>query len=64
MLDAGQSQILDQLAKVAYSDVPARITNSNRRTLLHSIVEYYQIHLEGMGEIKSLSVLSELFSEG
>jgi hypothetical protein len=35
---------------------------AERRTMLHSMVEYYQLQLEGFGKIKSLQVLSEVFS--
>jgi len=38
------------------------LTNADRRKLLHALVEFYQIHLEGLGEIKSLPVLIEIFS--
>ncbi len=36
--------------------------NLLRRNLLKTMVEFYQIHLEGLGEIKSLPILIEIFS--
>lgn len=36
--------------------------NVLRRNLLKTMVEFYQIHLEGLGEIKSLPILIEIFS--
>lgn len=39
-----------------------KFNNAQRRVVLKNLVEYYQIHLEGLGEIKSLPVLIEIFS--
>lgn len=37
------------------------ISRSMRETLLSVLVDYYQLHFENLGEIKSLHVLKELF---
>ena len=37
-------------------------SNSQRRELLQGIINFYNIHLERPGEIKSLKVLTEIFS--
>jgi DNA repair protein RecO (recombination protein O) len=39
------------------------ITHSgHRRSMLHTILEYYRLHLEGMGPIRSVDVLRDVFS--
>lgn len=44
---------------------PAAVTIPNgqvRRELLAVVIRYYQLHVEGLGEVKSLEVLSEVLS--
>jgi DNA repair protein RecO (recombination protein O) len=41
-------------------DYPAHLTRLQRSKLLDTLVFYYKIHLEGLGEIRSLEVLREL----
>lgn len=42
----------------------ARLPNGKvRRELLHLLVKYFQLHVDNLGEIKSLPVLSEVLSE-
>ncbi|MCK3685963.1 DNA repair protein RecO [Maribellus sp. YY47] len=38
-----------------------RLSRSMRETLLSILVDYYQLHFENLGEIKSLKVLKEVF---
>jgi DNA repair protein RecO (recombination protein O) len=40
----------------------SHLRNEERRKLLNRIVEYYQLHFEGFGQVKSLPVLREVFS--
>jgi DNA repair protein RecO (recombination protein O) len=40
-----------------------RLTKANRLILLDALVKYYEEHLEGMGKIKSVAVLKEIFSD-
>lgn len=40
-----------------------RLNHSIRNSLLMLLVEYYQVHLGGLGEIKSLPVLQSIFGE-
>lgn len=55
--------VLIKLASVKIGDIAQlRISASLRNTLTLKLVEYYQLHFEHMGEIKSLKVLHELFS--
>lgn len=60
---AGQeSELFSQMAEATEKgwDYPA--TNpSERMRLLNSLLEYYKLHLTGMGEIKSFEVLQEVF---
>jgi DNA repair protein RecO (recombination protein O) len=54
---------LDELYKYSFEDLEKiRISNNTRSSLLDKLVEYYQIHLEGTGSIKSLTVLKEVFN--
>jgi DNA repair protein RecO (recombination protein O) len=39
-----------------------KIDNNTRSNLLEKFVEYFKLHLEGTGTIKSLAVLKEVFS--
>jgi len=39
-----------------------KISRSMRETLLSVMVDYYQLHFDNLGEIKSLKVLKELFA--
>ncbi len=38
-----------------------KIERTNRKELLNNLINYYRDHLEGMGEIKSLQVLHEVY---
>jgi DNA repair protein RecO (recombination protein O) len=40
-----------------------RLNKANRLILLDALVAYYEQHLEGMGRIKSVAVLKEIFSD-
>jgi len=45
---------------------PARVTIPNgrvRRELLAVIIRYYQLHVERLGEVRSLAILSEVLAE-
>ncbi|MCK9156029.1 MAG: hypothetical protein M0P12_07940 [Paludibacteraceae bacterium] len=38
-----------------------RRTRDERTEILDHILEYYRLHTQGMGDLKSLSVLKEVF---
>lgn len=38
------------------------ISKDSRNSILSALIDYYQIHLPGMGQINSLSILQEVFS--
>lgn len=55
--------VLLKLASVKIGDIAQlRIPATLRNSLTTKLVEYYQLHFEHLGEIKSLKVLHELFS--
>ena len=60
-LDRDESFEFSTLTRADYSS-SLRIHPDMRRRLLTSIVEYYRLHLEGFGEVKSLPILIEVFS--
>lgn len=60
-MDSEESQAFYALKRADYSSI-LEIKPKMRRGLLTSIVEYYRLHLEGFGEVKSLPVLIEVFS--
>ncbi|GAA4312693.1 DNA repair protein RecO [Nibribacter koreensis] len=51
------------LAELLHNGVAANIPNGRaRRELLQLLVQYFQLHVANLGEIKSLAVLSEVLS--
>jgi DNA repair protein RecO (recombination protein O) len=62
VLDPEEAEVIYKLSQKELLNEPISFTNRQRRRALRNITEYYQIHLEGMGKIKSLEVLSEIFS--
>lgn len=59
------SEEATSLAKVMRSNFDSKfeLTNVARRKLLHGLVEYYQLQLEGFGNLKSLPIMMEIFAE-
>lgn len=62
MISPDLACIFYEISNRDFNKETTKMTNVERRKLLYSIVEYYQIQLEGLGEIKSLPVLVEIFS--
>lgn len=51
-----------QLFETGFSDIAhLKITNTQRRILLSKLIDYYRLHFEGFGELKSLEVLTKVF---
>ncbi len=50
------------LCMTRFGEKPSGLDNARRRRLLADLMHYYHLHLEGMGKIKSLDVLTEVFS--
>lgn len=60
-LDAFSSRLWSKIVKAEYGEkLPLKI--AEKRSLLKFVVDYYRLHLEGFGEVKSLPVLLEVFS--
>lgn len=54
---------LSQLASLPMESAHSlRMPAAERRDLLHKIVLFYQLHVDGLGEIKSLPILEELLA--
>jgi len=62
VLEPRLSWFLYEMSLMGFDQKVEAMTNTDRRKLLRGLIEYYQIHLEGLGEIKSLPVLIEIFS--
>jgi len=53
----------DDLLKASFENmVNIKLNNSSRNTILETIVQYYQLHVPDLGQLKSLKVLREVFS--
>lgn len=61
-LDQGESMSFARLFSSKY-DGTLKMSSSMRRKLLNALVDYYRLHLEGFGEVKSLPILIEVFSD-
>ena len=62
MINRDLAKVFYEISNRDFNKETTKMTNADRRKLLYSIIEYYQIQLEGLGEIKSLPVLIEIFS--
>lgn len=63
ILTGQEREGLYELYKCSFNDLEKiKIDNNTRSSLLEKLVEYYKIHLEGIGDIKSLAVLKEVFN--
>lgn len=53
---------LSDIMEYSYGDLETlKIPYQNRSELLQSLLDYYTDHLEGMGQLKSIAVLREIF---
>ena len=50
-------------ALLSFGSEPLLINGRTRRDLLAVLMTYYQLHIDKLGEIKSLKVLSEVLSD-
>ncbi len=60
-LDKSGSALFFTLSQAEFG-ASLNLNQKDRRELLPRMIEYYQLHLEGMGEIKSLAVLTDVFA--
>jgi DNA repair protein RecO (recombination protein O) len=59
MLNHEEEQIFNTLVNAEYEEA-LTITHPQRRSLLDLILQFYTMHTEGMGEIRSVQVLREV----
>ena len=62
MLNREETAFLAQILQAKFGDKLV-VPNKVRRKLLHGIVEYFQLQLEGFGSLKSLPIMLEIFAE-
>jgi DNA repair protein RecO (recombination protein O) len=63
ILTEEEKRAMTQLNEYSFKNLEKiKIDNNTRSSLLEKFIEYYKIHLEGIGTIKSLAVLKEVFS--
>ncbi|MCW5912227.1 MAG: DNA repair protein RecO [Cyclobacteriaceae bacterium] len=58
-MDEQEERLLDQLLHTTYHS-ELTLTYSQRQSLLNGLLRFYQTHIDGFGEIKSLAVLQEV----
>lgn len=61
ILDREEEAILTTLLTADFT-TPVSITNTQRRNLLEAILRFYAVHIESLGEIKSVQVLKEVLA--
>lgn len=62
-INKGATEALIRIASINIAELSQlRISGSVRTQLTTKLVEYYQLHFEHLGEIKSLKVLHDVFS--
>lgn len=61
MLDPEEENILKKLLQTDFTEV-IPMTNMQRRNVLEAILRFYSLHIELLGEIKSVQVLREVMS--
>lgn len=61
-VNLADSALLGQLFSMGFEGEGVKWNNIERRTILNLLMLYYSVHMEGMGQIKSLDVLEAVFS--
>lgn len=61
MLDSEEEAILKNLLQADFTEQIV-MTNVQRRNLLEAILRFYTLHMESLGEIKSVQVLRDIMS--
>lgn len=62
-LSAAETQMLPRLLRMTLTNFHKfRFSASERRQILEKLLKYYSIHFPGLGNLKSLEILSEIFS--
>jgi DNA repair protein RecO (recombination protein O) len=62
-IQSDNSKLFSQLIDTHINNVKALQMNRElRQMLLEKLIEYYRLHIDGIGQIKSLKILNEIFS--
>jgi DNA repair protein RecO (recombination protein O) len=61
MLDRKEEEVLKNLLLADFT-ASITMTNAQRRNLLEAILRFYTMHIESLGEIKSIQVLKEIMN--
>lgn len=61
MLDRKEEEILRTLLTADFTETIS-MTNVQRRNLLEAILRFYTIHIESLGEIRSIQILKEIMN--
>ena len=57
-----EQDYLRQLLRINYKNMSRfRVRREERANLLNKIVDYYKIHIQGFGELKTLDILHQIF---
>ncbi len=61
-ISAESAKTFEKVSAASFNDIAAlALSSTDRRRLLNTLTEYYRLHVENFGEVKSLDVLRELF---
>lgn len=61
--DPLSSELISRFLTVSYTDLHLiELNGTQRSNLLEKMVQFYQFHVEGLGAIKSLKILQEVFA--
>jgi len=61
--NANISRLIYVLSNTAFSELGKfSISNADKKSLLKSLIQYYQFHISGLKNLKSLEVFTEVFS--
>ena len=64
-LSPPHTQNLNRLMQCSYENLGSlKFSNDERRYLIQKLVEYYSLHIDGFGNIRSHEVLEEVLSSG
>jgi hypothetical protein len=62
ILDKGNSELISILASTSIlQTLPVRLNRQIRRDMLHHLLKYYSLHLEGFSGLRSPEVLEMIF---
>ncbi|MCQ2217969.1 MAG: DNA repair protein RecO [Paludibacteraceae bacterium] len=61
-LETKRSPILQHITRINYRNMHVfRFSRNERNEIIEKMLDYYRLHMQGIGDLKSLSVLKEVF---